>query len=104
VTLKFENIGDTLNVYIAGDIDHHSAKGIREQINEKINTAMPKILVMNFAGVEFMDSSGLGIILGRYRLMQSMGGTAMVTGVKRQIYKILKLSGVDKIMQIAGEE
>lgn len=65
---------DTLIAMLDGEIDHHTAKGVREKIDSEIETNSPKILVLDFSDVTFMDSSGIGLIMGRYKLMKASGG------------------------------
>ena len=79
---------------ISGDLDHHSAAPIREAIYRMAESAMPKVLVLDFGGVGFMDSSGIGLIMGRYKLMDSMGGSVRVEHASPQLKKVIKLAGL----------
>lgn len=92
VTLKIEN--NILTACIYGEIDHHTARGIREKIDEKIETSMPKKLILDFSKVGFMDSSGIGLIMGRYKLISRFGGTVSVINTNDAVNKVLILSGV----------
>ncbi len=92
---------DTLTVKILGEIDHHCAKGIRESIDKDIFYYRPKKTVIDLSEVDFMDSSGLGLILGRYSAIKEMGGTLAIIGASARTEKILKLSGVDKMIPIS---
>ncbi|MBQ8108527.1 MAG: STAS domain-containing protein [Ruminococcus sp.] len=93
--------GDTVVAEILGDLDHHSASLIREDIDREINCRQPQRLVIDFSGVTFMDSSGIGLIMGRYRLMQELGGEVMVACVPGYIRKVLRLAGIDRLTGIA---
>lgn len=96
--IKLENIGTTLVVKIAGEIDHHTAPELKEAIDREINLRNTVNLVLDFDGVTFMDSSGIGVLIGRYKQIQSRGGKTMVIRVKPQVDKILEISGLKKIL------
>ena len=83
--------------YISGEIDHHSAKHIREEIDECIGRVTPKLLVLNFKDVSFMDSSGIGLVMGRYKLMQSIDGKLSVTNTSPHIKRVMKLAGLERL-------
>ena len=95
--------GDTLTVFLKGDLDHHSAKGERSEIDREINSVHPKKLVLDFSGVTFMDSSGIGLIMGRYKLMQDIGGSVTVARPPAYIKKVLRLSGIDKLAEVTDK-
>ena len=82
------------------EIDHHSAKWIREGFDKRINEEKPREAVLDFSGVEFMDSSGLGLILGRARITSDIGATLTVKGLSPKLYTLIKLSGIEKIKNI----
>ena len=71
VELKWDD--RTLTAYLKGEIDHHNAGALRSCIDEAIGRAFPEMLCLDFAKVSFMDSSGIGLIMGRYRMMQEIG-------------------------------
>ena len=73
VKIEIAPEADTVTALLTGEIDHHGAGRLRDSIDETLRRTCPRLLVMDFGGVEFMDSSGIGIVLGRYRLMQDMG-------------------------------
>ena len=79
---------------IEGDIDHHTAKDIRETIDEYIEKYSPLFLKLDFGEVRFMDSSGIGLIMGRYKLMTSLRGKLKVVNVPRNLERMIKLSGL----------
>ena len=89
-----------LNIAIEGDIDHHSAKYIRETIDREIFLTRPTVTVLELSQVDFMDSSGLGLILGRYTRMKEIRGILKLSRPTPQIIKILTLAGVDKLIPI----
>ena len=96
---SFEN--DTLTIRILGEIDHHCAKGIREAIDRDIYYYRPKTTILDLSDVDFMDSSGLGLILGRYTAVKELGGKLFIVGASSRTERILKLSGVDKMIPIS---
>ena len=85
---------DTLTVFLTGEIDHNRAAGIRSSIDSQINALRPKRLNLDFSKVSFMDSSGIGLIMGRYRSVGLVGGTLRVVNVPDSINRIIELSGV----------
>ncbi len=96
--IKMENIGTTLVVKLNGEIDHHSATELREKMDREITLRNIVNLVLDFDGVTFMDSSGIGVIVGRYKQIKARGGKTMLIRVKPQVDKILEISGLKKIL------
>ena len=92
--VTFDHREGVLIAGISGDLDHHSAAPIREAIDRMAESAMPKVLVLDFGGVGLMDSSGIGLIMGRYKLMDSMGGSVRVEHASPQLKKVIKLAGL----------
>ena len=86
-----------LTLYLSGDIDHHSAREIRETADGLVNEMQPRVLKLNFADVGFMGSSGIGLIMGRYRTMQLYGGDLRVTDVPDSLRRIMELSGLNAL-------
>ena len=89
-----------LYVKLSGDIDHHSAKGVRDSIDDLIKRNNPAELEMDLSAVDFMDSSGLGLVLGRYKKQADMGGKMKIVNPTRRVMQILQLAGVEKIVRI----
>ena len=98
--INIRKTGETLYILLDGEIDHHESATVREQLDELIFEERPRELVFDFSKIRFMDSSGLGLVLGRYRIIKELGGTAKIVGASEQIEKIFKMSGVDKIVKI----
>jgi stage II sporulation protein AA (anti-sigma F factor antagonist) len=92
--------GGTLIIYLDGDIDHHNARTVRQRIDSKLFIQRPKELVLDLSKVSFMDSSGLGLILGRYTKSAELGILFRVTNPNRQIKKILDLAGMERLIRI----
>lgn len=93
-------MGRVTAAYISGDLDHHSARQIRSEIDREIADKRPQRLIIDFAGVTFMDSSGIGLIMGRYKLMSAAGGDVIVSRPPAYIKKVLKLAGVDRLAPV----
>ncbi|MBQ6809698.1 MAG: anti-sigma factor antagonist [Clostridia bacterium] len=87
-----------LTVMIKGEIDHHTASEIRKQTDELIFKYLPKNLILDFSQVTFCDSSGIAIVLGRYKLMKQYGGVVNLAKVNSQISRIFDVSGVWNII------
>lgn len=94
----------TLNVKIKGDIDHHSAKRVREKIDEAMMSSKPRYVILDLSSVEFMDSSGLGLILGRYSNAADIGAKLIITKPSKRIKKILEMAGIERIIEIKGDD
>ena len=95
--------GDSLIVSIGGEIDHHSAVWVRTEIDEKIMRYRPSRTVMDLSGISFMDSSGIGLIMGRHTRMQAVGGLLVVREPNERIMKIFELAGLTRIVSVERE-
>ena len=96
--------GEILLVRISGEIDHHSAVRVRTEIDERIALTRPQKTIMDLSAIDFMDSSGLGLIMGRYMKMQAIGGTLTLREPNERVLKIFKLAGLEKIVNIERNE
>ena len=92
IDIKSEN-GSAI-AKLSGEIDHHNAKELRTQLDKFIISAQPPELVMDFKNITFMDSSGIGLIMGRSKLMKECGGKLEVRNSQPYIKRVLKLSGI----------
>lgn len=92
--VKILSSGDVLTAVLEGDIDHHSAKAMREAIDDQITKERPSMIQLDFSGVQFMDSSGIGLIMGRYKLMNILGGKIRVINIPKNLERMIKLSGL----------
>ena len=95
--IRFSHIGVSLHAELCGEIDHHTAKAIREEIDKQIYTLLPKEIVLSLAGVGFMDSSGLGLIVGRLVTAKEVGATMTLTGVDARTMKIFEMAGLERM-------
>ena len=98
--MKAYSAQDKLIVSLDGEIDHHSAAEIREGLDKMIAVNRPKIMVLELSGIDFMDSSGLGLVLGRYRRLNEMGSQMVIKNPGARTKKILAMAGVDKLIKI----
>lgn len=83
-----------LVIALCGDIDHHKASRLRQEIDTAAEAKRPDILELDFQNVTFMDSSGIGLIMGRYRLVTGWNGNLCVTHVSPQVQKLMQLAGL----------
>ena len=99
MSVKICNNGDRLTVYLCGEIDHHSAAEMRFFIDGELERSTPSLLIFDFSEVDFMDSSGIGLVMGRLRLLSGWGGKAVIENPKPNIKKMLKLAGLEKLIK-----
>ncbi len=92
--VKIVKDADTVTAFIQGDIDHHTAQGVREQIDAYVQKTRPSLLKLDFSQVQFMDSSGVGLIMGRYRIMQTLDGSVSVINIPVHLKRLIKMSGL----------
>ncbi len=86
-----------ITAFLQGEVDHHSAREIREKIDAAVEKWSPALLNLDFSGVTFMDSSGIGLIMGRYRLMETHQGRLRVVRVPLHLKKLMLLAGISKL-------
>ena len=86
--------GDILTVELQGELDHHGAAGLREEIDRTMDAFRAKNLVLSFRDVTFMDSAGIGVVVGRYNKVEAAGGTLVITGCSEYIHRILEMAGI----------
>lgn len=98
--VRMEKDKNLTTAYISGELDHHSTQYIREEIDSAVANVSPHELCLDFMSVTFMDSSGIGLVMGRYKLMHSIGGRLRVKNVSRQTMKVMKLAGLDMLAKI----
>ncbi len=102
--LKSKRQADTLTVQLQGELDHCSAVHIRQELDQLIGDTRIRNLILDMQNLNFMDSSGIGVILGRYRILHSRGGGVAVARMNPQIARIFQLSGMAKIIPVLGNE
>lgn len=107
--IEFENIkicfsNEVLKIKVYGEIDHHNAKKIREKIDSEILKNNPTKVILDLSMISFMDSSGLGLIMGRYSLSYDMGAEFILYNPNHRIRKLLELSGIERIIKIKEDD
>lgn len=102
--VRCESTNQVVTAYICGEIDHHIAPQILFEIDRNIEIYRPSLLIMDFSAVSFMDSSGVGLIMGRYRKMQLVGGSVEILNPSSRMEKILKMAGLDRLVHIRKEK
>jgi len=98
--ISYELKDDFMVIHIGGEIDHHNAVAVRTEIDEEIVVKRPTRVLLELSGVDFMDSSGLGLIMGRYALMKRLGSTLAVLDPSPAVLKIITLAGMDRMISV----
>ncbi|MCL2697642.1 MAG: anti-sigma factor antagonist [Oscillospiraceae bacterium] len=96
--MEIINSGDSLTVMLSGEIDHHALLSLRGTIDAQIEQHTPRLLALDFGGVSFMDSSGIGLILGRRRVAEGYGGKVMIKNASGYVLKLIKLAGLTPML------
>ena len=94
---EFTREGAHLTVSLIGELDHHAAADLRQKIDATTLACRPRLLVIDLSRLSFMDSSGIGLIMGRYRLMTSLEGQLRLAGVHPRMERMIRLAGLDKL-------
>ena len=102
MSVKIINEDNKVIALLSGEIDHHNAKSLRQDIDFSLRENQPEELIMDFSEVGFMDSSGIGLVMGRYKLMQEIGGNFVVRNPPPHIKKVMRLSGIDRLASICN--
>ena len=92
--------GQTLSVILRGEIDHHNALKLRTSIDKLIEDTAPSKLVLELSHIDFMDSSGLGLIRGRYKKISELGGELILRNPNEAVLKICRLAGLGRLIKI----
>ena len=97
--VTFTSGNGILTASVKGEIDHHNAGSVRQKIDIRMMSERPKELVLDLSGVSFMDSSGLGLILGRYARGSELGISVSVSNPTAAASKILDLAGMERLVK-----
>lgn len=89
-----------LTIALSGEIDHHNAAALRLEADEAIQTSLASNIRIDFGEVTFMDSSGIGFVLGRYRIAESCGANVEVINLSGRLYTMMKLAGLEKLVTL----
>lgn len=93
----------TLLVKLDGDIDHHNVKRVRTELDREIEKIGIKNIAFDFSSVRFMDSAGIGMIMGRYRRINAIGGKIYIIGANEDVKRIIGISGLGNIVEIYSD-
>lgn len=100
MAISIKEEGGRITAAMSGEIDHHNAPMLRSEIDNAVERLRPEELVLDFAEVSFMDSSGIGLVIGRCKLMKNIGGRVTVTNADNSIKKVMRLAGLDMLTTI----
>jgi len=95
-----QNDGGRLVVALMGELDHHAASGVLAEISARIDLALPRACVLDLSALNFMDSSGIAVVLKAYRQMRELGGTVAVKRVPPQPLRVLRAAGIDRLVPV----
>ena len=104
MNITFQESYNELEVKLQGEIDHHCARGISDSIDFKIRRHRPSLLIMDFGGVSFMDSSGLAVVMGRRKLMNSMDGSVELRHLNGEPKKVFDMAQIGRYVTVKEEE
>ena len=102
--MKYQVQENCLTIFLPREVDHHSADEIRKESDYLIERNHIRYVIFDFRETEFMDSSGIGMIMGRYKRIYMLGGEVCAVHTNERMKKVLTMSGVTKIVQIYEEE
>jgi stage II sporulation protein AA (anti-sigma F factor antagonist) len=104
LSVNLEVKDQVLCIRLEGELDHHTAEELRTEVDEKIKKNSIKHIILNLKGLSFMDSSGLGVILGRYKLIKNSGGEMVVCAISPSVKRLFEMSGLFKIIRLEETE
>lgn len=102
--VNYEKKDKLLLINFTEEIDHHTTEKIRRRADYEIERYVPRKVIFDFNKVSFMDSAGIGLLIGRYKNARSIGAKVELKNVNKSIYKILKMSGITRLIPIKEEE
>ena len=102
--VNYEKKDKLLLINFTEEIDHHTTEKIRRRADYEIERYIPRKIIFDFDKVSFMDSAGIGLLIGRYKNARAIGAKVELKNVNKSIYKILKMSGITRLIPIKEEE
>jgi stage II sporulation protein AA (anti-sigma F factor antagonist) len=102
--IELEPNRKTLIVRLKGELDHHTAEAVKQRMESAIEQNQLKHIILSLKDLNFMDSSGLGVILGRYKQITAKGGKMVVCDINPAVYRLFEMSGLFKIVSIQDTE
>lgn len=97
--LEFKNCNEILIVTLIGELDHSSAEEVRIRIDDRIDRDDISKVILNFSKVTFMDSSGIGAVVGRYKKIKNKGGNLLIAETSKNVDRIFELAGLYKLIE-----
>lgn len=97
-------VDKTLWIFVPEELDHHSAEQIAKEADRQVQRREIQEIIFDFSDTVFCDSSGIGMIMGRYKVMKALGGTVRAIHVPHRVRKILMLSGIMKIIPVEQKQ
>jgi len=101
---KLELRGNRLVVHLPAELDHHCTEELRKNIDRRLQEEPIQELEFDFSDTGFMDSAGIGLIIGRYKIMHALNGKVIMNNMNRQIKRVLTMSGIQKMIPLYKEE
>lgn len=98
--VKFSNKGTTLIALMTGELDHHWAEYLRDKMDSEILKSRNKNMIFDFGNVSFMDSSGIGVLMGRFKNIKSINGKVGAVNLNEHVMKIFEMSGLTRIIPV----
>lgn len=98
--IKLSNKGTTLIVSVVGELDHHSAEHVRQKIDGELIKASTRNVIFDLSRLSFMDSSGIGVIIGRYKNVKKLDGKMAIVSSNKQVNRIIEMSGISKMIPV----
>ena len=102
--VEFKKEDKVLIFKLTEDVDQHTSEKIRRKMDNEIKRYIPRKVIFDFSNISFMDSAGIGMVLGRYKLVKMLDGVLEIINVNRSIKKIFDMSGVSRIINVMEEE
>lgn len=96
----FKNMKNSLLVSLNGELDQYAAADLKSKIDIEIQASQKRNLIIDLSKVSLMDSSGIGLIVGRYKIIHSLGGKLAICGANEYVDKMITLSGIKKIIPL----
>lgn len=104
LSINLEVKYQVLLVRLSGELDHHTADELRTKITDILDNGHINHIVLNLQDLNFMDSSGLGVILGRYKQIKNIGGEMVVCSISPSVQRLFEMSGLFKIIRLEQTE
>ena len=92
-------MAEEIAVVLKGEIDHHRVEELKKQLDDIIDNTRPRKMILDFKNVTMMDSSGIGLVLGRYKRISENGGTLCVKRLNRQVDLVFQVAGIYQVVK-----